>query len=220
MFIAYTPLQQLPSTRKHELSINMALAAIIGDQIYNFGEVLATPLLSTLKGTTEEWLYDIVVSLNDGRVSNVDAIIDAHRERFFGNQELASNHENIKQKAVLLSLMNIAFERPSHARIISFADIASRTNVTIDKVRAFASLLAFFINKSRLLNPILLLFRLSGWSSRLSPSVSSKALWMKLINQSASPGCSLGCSTCNNWACSTSKWIPGRRSKHYTSRCY
>ena len=36
----------------------MALAAIASDDVYNFGEVLSTPILNTLQNTPNRW-YDI-----------------------------------------------------------------------------------------------------------------------------------------------------------------
>jgi len=47
---------------------------------------------------------------------------------------LASKHEEVKKKVVLLALMNLAFERGSSARTISFAAVAERTFIPLEQV--------------------------------------------------------------------------------------
>lgn len=134
MYISYTPIHTLSDHQKYQLASSMALSAVVGEGIFNFGEVIATPILGALKGTANQWLHDIVLALNEGRVDALDTIVEAHRDLYFANSELSLNHESIKEKAMLLSLVNIAFERPSHNRIISFSDIAIRTVIPVDKV--------------------------------------------------------------------------------------
>lgn len=134
MFLAYTPIEDLSQERKYILATDMALASITGEDIFNFGEVIATPILSVLKDTPNQWIHDLVFALNQGDIDAFNSIVDVHREKYMAQPALASRQENVKQKVVLLSLMNIAFERPSHDRLIAFADIASRTRIPIDQV--------------------------------------------------------------------------------------
>jgi len=134
MFLAYTPVDDLPGDEKVILATDIALASITGDNIYNFGEVLATPILSALKGTTNEWLNDLVVVLNKGDVDAYNLIVDNYRQQYYSQTALANRHDEVKQKVALLSLVNIAFERPSHDRNISFLDISTRTRLPLNQV--------------------------------------------------------------------------------------
>lgn len=134
LYLAYTPTQSIPEGKPFVLATDMALAAILGRDIFNFGEVIATPILSSLKGTCNSWLHDLIFALNEGDVQTFESIVVTHRDNYFANSDLASNHEVTKQKAMLLSLINIAFERPSHDRIIDFAYIAKRTAIPVDQV--------------------------------------------------------------------------------------
>lgn len=54
MFLAYTSMDEMTAVRMYELATDMALAALSGENIYNFGEVIATPILATLKGNAIE----------------------------------------------------------------------------------------------------------------------------------------------------------------------
>ena len=134
MFLAYTPIEDLPVDEKYILATDIALAATTGTDIFNFGEVLATPILTVLRGTPNEWLHDLVVVLNRGDIEGFNTLVESCREKYFAQPALAARHEDIKKKIVLLCLMNIVFERHSHDRTISFSDIASRTRIPVLEV--------------------------------------------------------------------------------------
>lgn len=53
--------------RRYALATDMALAALAGEGVYNFGEVLATPLLAELQESPNEYLRELVIALNQGR---------------------------------------------------------------------------------------------------------------------------------------------------------
>ena len=136
MFLAYTPADQLgPEDDRQQLATDMALAAVTGDNIFNFGEVIATPILAHLKGTPNAWLQDLVLAMNSGNVDTFESIIKTYKEQYFAQPVLASKHESvIVEKIRILSLMNIAFERPPHEREIRFSDIAARAKIPEDQV--------------------------------------------------------------------------------------
>jgi 26S proteasome regulatory subunit N9 len=134
MFLAYTPIEDLTKEQAYILATDMALASVTGADIFNFGEVIATPILGVLKGTPNAWLEDLVMAMHKGDIDSFNATVDAHRTQYFAQPSLSSNHELVKKKVVLLSLLNIAFERPSHDRTVAFEDIASRTRIPVDQV--------------------------------------------------------------------------------------
>eukprot|EP01038_Epipyxis_sp_PR26KG_P007090 gene7090-9675_t len=134
MYLAYTPVESLSTPSQFTLATDMAVAAITGDDIYNFGEVIATPILNYLKGTSNEWLHDLVHAMNNGDVENFNGLLKVYSQQYSAIPALANSQEIVKQKIVLLCLINIIFERPSHDRQISFADISRKTQVPNDQV--------------------------------------------------------------------------------------
>ena len=134
LFLAYTPADQIPSSEKYSLATDMALAALTGDGVFNFGEVIATPVLASLKGTPNEYLHDLVHAVNCGSIDNFNSLLDKHRDQYFSQEALKNCHEQVQQKVVLLALMNMVFELPSHERSISYAAIASVTRVPLEQV--------------------------------------------------------------------------------------
>ena len=134
MFLAYTHVDDLKQQEKYELARDMALAAITGDKIYNFGEVLATPILNSLDGTDCEWLKAIVEALNHGNMEKFLQVRQTFASQISSFNVLTSRENFVLEKAVLLSIVNLVFERPSHDRIIKFSEIASACQIPLEKV--------------------------------------------------------------------------------------
>lgn len=95
---------------------------------------IATPVLQFLHGTPNQWLQELIVAFNQGDINAFNTIVDVQRDAYFAQVALANRHEFVKQKVVLLSLMNMVFERPAHERNIPFAEIAQRTQLPQDQV--------------------------------------------------------------------------------------
>jgi 26S proteasome regulatory subunit N9 len=112
----------------------MSLAALTGEGVYNFGEVLATPLLSSLDGTENQYLFDLIKAMNTGDVDSYNSIVNLHSEKYFTQPVLKIFHEKIQQKVVLLSLMDLIFKRSSHDRTLSYQDISEKTRLPIEQV--------------------------------------------------------------------------------------
>jgi len=134
MFLSYSSVEDLSEEERYSLATDMSLAAITGDGVYNFGEVIATPILAYLENTPNQWLRDLIFALHRGDIEAFNTVVDAFREQYFGQTALKSRHEFVKQKVVLLSLMTMVFERPAHERAVSFAAIAERTKLPLDQV--------------------------------------------------------------------------------------
>jgi 26S proteasome regulatory subunit N9 len=130
-FLSYTTLEDLRADERHSLARDMAMAALSGESIYHFGEVLATPILSCLTGTADEWLQQLVQTINAGDVSQFKSLTVRFQSQF---ASLAAFHEIIQWKSLMLALVNLIFERPSDSRIIAFGDIAARCEVALDQV--------------------------------------------------------------------------------------
>ena len=80
-------------------------------------------------------MQQLVLALHKGDIDNFNLIVDNHKTQYFAQPALASKHEDVKKKIVLLCLLNIAFEKPSYDRRISFTEIANKTRIPVDQVR-------------------------------------------------------------------------------------
>jgi 26S proteasome regulatory subunit N9 len=134
MFLAYTPLESLPVEEQYTLAVDISLAALTGDGVFNFGEVLATPILSVLAQTPHAWLSDLLQVFDAGDVDKFAQLVETHREAYFSQPALVNRQEFVKEKVVLLSLMNLVFETPSHERTIPFTKVAARGRIGVEQV--------------------------------------------------------------------------------------
>lgn len=116
----------------------MALASISSSDIFNFGEVISTPIFKYLKNTSYSWLYELIFAMNNGDIDKFNMIVDSKKSEYFNEPSLSHEHENIKKKLALLCLVNIAFESPSNNRVIKFNEISFRTKLPIDQVSLFS----------------------------------------------------------------------------------
>merc|ERR1712070_857550 len=147
------------------LATDMSLAAISGDGVYNFGEVLATPIVSALDNTPNHWLGDLLRCFNRGDIDQFNSIVDAHSEAYYAQPALQIRHEFIKEKLALLSLMNFVFETPSHDRNIAFTAIADRTKLKVDQILHVEWVQPRVLDKTQLAH---LVERLDDWSGKVT----------------------------------------------------
>lgn len=138
MLLAYTPVETLSPAQATSLATDMSLAAISGDAVYNFGEVLDSPIVNALAGTDNAWLVELLRCFHRGNVDQFNTLVDAHSEQYYAQPALKLRHEFIKEKLALLCLMNFLFETPAQDRNISFTAVAERTRLPVDQVEWLA----------------------------------------------------------------------------------
>jgi len=134
MFLVYTPADMLPMDERFVLATDMVLAAITADGVYNFGEVVMTPILKSLDGTANSWLKDLILAMHKGSIAEFNKIFAANQANFMSHPALANRIEVVKQKLTLLALMDLAFRMHPHERTISFANISSVCMIPVDQV--------------------------------------------------------------------------------------
>jgi 26S proteasome regulatory subunit N9 len=55
----------------------VGLAAILGEGVYNFGELLQHPVLSKLTGTPKQWISELLHAFNRGDLATFKTITAA-----------------------------------------------------------------------------------------------------------------------------------------------
>lgn len=117
------------SELKHR-AFSLVLAALLGNEVYNFGELLAHDVLKALEGTDEHWLIDLLLAFNTGNIEKFRQL----ESKWKTQNDLASNEENLAEKITLLAVMELSFKRPSTERTIPFKVISEATMVPVSGV--------------------------------------------------------------------------------------
>jgi len=135
-FLHYTSLDTLSSQRMYDLATDLSLAALTGEGVYNFGEVVNSnkAILDCLEGTRNEWLVKLMHACANGNVSELESITNAYSDAIGDQPALTSRANVVKEKLMLLALVNMVFERPSSERTLKFEDIAVQANTSLDQV--------------------------------------------------------------------------------------
>ena len=121
-----------------ELANDLCLAALLGDGIYNMGELLSHAVLDSLRGTQQQWLVDLVAAFNAGDVKGFIAMKPVWSSQ---SGDLTNAEDALLEKVRLLSVMEQVFRRQSKDRAVPFSDLAAAANIAEDEVCARDALL-------------------------------------------------------------------------------
>ncbi|MCD9642480.1 26S proteasome non-ATPase regulatory subunit 13 B [Datura stramonium] len=134
LYLAYTSVESLSESFKLDLAFDLSLSALLGDNIYNFGELLAHPIIKSLIGTKVEWLYYILEAFNTGDLVHYQKLCNVHHAALSAQPALVQNEQKLLEKINILCLMEIIFSRPADDRTIPLSVIAERTKLSVEDV--------------------------------------------------------------------------------------
>ncbi|KAK9362236.1 hypothetical protein V1504DRAFT_403641 [Lipomyces starkeyi] len=129
-FLACINVTDLTLTAQCERAYDLSIAALLGESIYNFGELLLHPILDSLVGTEFEWLRSLLFVLNAGAISKFDELAP----RIATLPILQSSNEFLRQKICLMALIEAVFQRPASDRTLSFHTIGTETRLLLEEV--------------------------------------------------------------------------------------
>ena len=122
LFLTYTPLSSLSETEKRQWALQLSLAALVGDKVYNFGELLSHAILQSLTSSpADSWLPPFLATFNSGDMQQFNAGLFAAAEK---QPVLASHTPFLQQKIRVMCLIDLVFRRPARERTFTFDEIA------------------------------------------------------------------------------------------------
>jgi 26S proteasome regulatory subunit N9 len=120
---------------QHQLAVDLCLAALVGDGVYNLGQVVTNPILKCLQNTPEHWLVDLLSACSMGSVAEFKACVTTKYPTQIASQPaLVNMGTKMQEKMTLLALVQMVFERPSSERTLQFHEIAARLDIPIEQV--------------------------------------------------------------------------------------
>ncbi|CAO2043555.1 unnamed protein product [Urochloa humidicola] len=134
LYLAYTKLEALSEPFKQSLAFDLSLAALLGENIYNFGELLAHPIIHGLLGTQAEWIFHMLSAFNSGNIALYQELCKAHNSALSAQPALVQNEGKLLEKINILCLMEIIFSRSSENRTIPLSAIAEQTRLSVEDV--------------------------------------------------------------------------------------
>ncbi|XP_071134795.1 26S proteasome non-ATPase regulatory subunit 13-like [Mytilus edulis] len=129
-YLGCMQMEDITASEQVERAFNLGLAAVLGEGVYNFGELLAHPILESLKTTDKSWLVDLLFAFNSGNIPRFDEL----KKSWTTQPDLAANEIPMRQKISLLCLMEMTFKRPANDRQLTFKDISAETKLPVNEV--------------------------------------------------------------------------------------
>eukprot|EP00386_Alphamonas_edax_P004895 GDKI01015409.1.p1 GENE.GDKI01015409.1~~GDKI01015409.1.p1 ORF type:complete len:414 (-),score=175.88 GDKI01015409.1:325-1479(-) len=134
LFLAYTPSDAIPPADRPKLAHEIALAAMVAPNVYNFGELLQQPLIRSLESDASfTWVRALLTALHEGSIDMYDQAALTHRASIDGSA-LRGQDTVLKQKVTLLALLELAFRKPKKQRTLEFNEIATHCRLPVDQV--------------------------------------------------------------------------------------
>ncbi|CDH48641.1 proteasome regulatory particle subunit [Lichtheimia corymbifera JMRC:FSU:9682] len=130
LFLACINIDEISPEERVSRAYDLAIAALLGDMIYNFGELLMHPILDSLSNTENDWLRSLLFAFNSGDIGKFEALAP----HFSKQPLLQQNSAALGRKICLMSLIEAVFRRSSDNRVIPFSEIAAETRLPIDEV--------------------------------------------------------------------------------------
>jgi len=129
-FLGCTDYEELTRAEQSKHAFFLSLAALLGEGVFNFGELLAHKILESLKGTENEWLIELLYAFNSGDVAKFRQL----KPKWKTQPDLEAREALLFEKVCLLCLMEMTFRREANQRKISFQAIAEETTLPVDQV--------------------------------------------------------------------------------------
>ncbi|QEO21533.1 hypothetical_protein [Candidozyma auris] len=123
----------LPLDQQIKFCYDLCIAALLGNKIYNFGELILHDILKVISDQSSEyfWLYNLITNLNAGNLAKFNEWLQVSMSK---SPFLAHHKTFLHQKIVIMSLLEkISTEQATNKRL-SFKSISDVTGTPIDEV--------------------------------------------------------------------------------------
>ncbi|TPX35530.1 hypothetical protein SmJEL517_g02146 [Synchytrium microbalum] len=137
LYLSSVNLADLTSDEKVLRAHDLALSALLGEGVYNFGELLMHPILDVLRGTPIEWLRQLLFCFNSGDIDGFDKIIvtPGFRSEPLLVAAIDPANNQLSEKLCLMTLVESVFKKSKESRSrIPFSDISRETRVPVTLV--------------------------------------------------------------------------------------
>lgn len=134
LYLAYVSSDTLPHDFRMAMAVDVSLAALLGEDVYSFGELLLHPIITVLQGSPYEWLREMLECFNAGDIHAYDALCVRHAGVLNGQPALVEHERRLREKITILCLTELVSGLPAEQRTIPLATIAERTKLPLDGV--------------------------------------------------------------------------------------
>lgn len=131
LFLSSVP--SLTSEEKVKLCYDLCIAALLGDKVYNFGELILHDILQEIaaEDSPYNWLYNLIHALNAGDLSQFNHWLSI---AFTKSPQLQLHQVFIKQKIIIMALLELISTKSTTNKRITFKEISEFTGTPLNDV--------------------------------------------------------------------------------------
>ncbi|KAI1297199.1 26S proteasome non-ATPase regulatory subunit 13 [Halotydeus destructor] len=126
-YLGCTKLEDESKAATKKRAFALALAALLGESVFNFGELLQHPIINTLR-ESDPWVIDLLFAFNAGDIAKYEQLAPQWKKQ----PDLQAHELPLRKKITLLCLMEMTFKSPSG--ILTFQEIASQAHLPVPEV--------------------------------------------------------------------------------------
>ncbi|KAH3900339.1 related to 26S proteasome regulatory subunit RPN9 [Saccharomycodes ludwigii] len=128
LYLSSSKETKIPVVQEKEIAYNLSIAALLGDKIYNFGELLQHPIMENID-SDKTWLLEFLNALTLGDFDKFELISKQYVPQI---EILANNESFLRQKICLMTLVEMVSAK--NVRTLNFTEIAEATHLHRDEV--------------------------------------------------------------------------------------
>jgi len=133
-YLEYTDITLIDQNVRVEFAYNFGLSALIGKEIFNYGEILEHPIIEVLRGSNFEWLGESLSIFNRGSIEDWKHFQEVHKDILNSIPELVNNIVLLDQKISIMSIINLFFSLDSKERRLPISSLSTKIEKNIDNV--------------------------------------------------------------------------------------
>lgn len=134
LYLSYTAIESLSEQERLQMAFDLGISALVGEDIYSFGDLLAHPIVDSLLGTQGEWLHHLLHAFNKGDIHKYEQLVAQYEQQLAGQPILVQHVDRMKEKISILCLIELIFARQAIDRSVPLSAIAETTKVGLDMV--------------------------------------------------------------------------------------
>lgn len=113
---------------KENVVRDICISGLLGDKIYNFGEIIMHDIFKYL---SDEWLKELLLSLNNGDLTSFNKLI-ANKTEIERIPEVSNRVEFLKQKMCIMAFVELVFNKPTTSRCIQYSEILQKIPLLVN----------------------------------------------------------------------------------------
>jgi len=133
-YLEYTDLTQMGEKVRIDFAYNFGISALIGKEIFNYGEILEHPIIEALRGSSFEWLGEALSIFNSGSIPDWKNFQDKNKELLNNIPDLVNNIPTLEQKIAIMSLITLFFGLDSKERRLPISSLSTRLGRDVEDV--------------------------------------------------------------------------------------